>query len=162
MDDADTSDVDVRAALERVGFDPAESILTQRQAVVLLLRERGHTQAAIADRLGTSRANVANVEASARENVEKAVETVRVVRAVEAPVKVAIPAGTDIYDVPERVYETANRADIKVAYSAPELVTRILDEAETAVSGRTIDASLTLSVDQEGEVLISRAGRDRE
>jgi hypothetical protein len=160
MDTAD-DEADASALLAAIGFDPEESALTERQAQVLLLRERGRTQTAIAEMLGTSRANVANVEASARANVAKARETLRVVRAMEAPVRVPIPAGADIYEVPETVYEACNEADIKVAYSAPELVRRLLDDAESVVDGRTIEVSLTLHVTEDGEVVVRRTDRDR-
>lgn len=157
MDAENDDEIDARAVLDEFGFDPARSVLTRRQAEVLLLRQRGYTQAEVAAELGTSRPNVANVEASANENVAKAKETVRLLRVMEAPVQVAVPAGMDIYDVPETVYEACNRAGIKVDYSAPELLKRILDEDEAAVDGRTIEAALTLSVDDTGEVLIRRA-----
>src|SRR6056297_1510835 len=90
--------------LSQTRFDPATSVLTRRQAAVLALRERGLKQRAIAERLDTSRANVAGIEASARANVERARETVAFVDALEAPVRVIVPAGTDLYDVPQRVY----------------------------------------------------------
>ncbi|WP_370515861.1 sigma factor-like helix-turn-helix DNA-binding protein, partial [Halapricum sp. CBA1109] len=76
------SDIDIDAVLDRAGFDPEESVLTRRQAAVLALRERDLTQSTIADRFGTSRANVASIEASARENVRKARETVAVADAL--------------------------------------------------------------------------------
>jgi len=148
--------------LEQVGFDASGNLLTRTQAEVLVLRQRGYTQDEIADLLDSSRPNVANIEARARENIEKAEETVRVTRAIRAPVQVSIPAGTDLYAVPDEVYDACNRADIKVTYSAPELMKRILDEAQHVVSGRTIDAPLTVSVDGSGEVLIRRENRQSE
>ena len=69
-DDADLEGIDPEAVLTRVGFDPETNVLTRRQAEVLALRERGLKQADIADYLGTSRANVSSVEASAREDDE--------------------------------------------------------------------------------------------
>ena len=156
MDAENDDETDVGAVLDEIGFDPERSVLTRRQVEVLLLRQRGYTQAEVAAELGTSRPNVANVEASANENVAKARETVRMLRVMEAPVQVAVPAGMDIYDVPETVFEACDQAGIKVDYSAPELLKRILEADEDAVDGRTIAASLTLSVDEAGEVLIRR------
>jgi len=153
---------EARELLERVGFDSSATVLTRTQAEVLVLRERGYTQDEIADVLGSSRPNVANIEGRATQNVENAEETVRVIRAIRAPVRVEIPTGTDLYDVPDEVYDACNRADVKVAYSAPELMKRILDEAQDVVSGRTIDAPLTVSVDGSGEVLIRRENRQSE
>lgn len=156
MSEDDPSPPAAAAILDRVGFDPAESVLTTRQAEVLVLRKRGLAQAAIADRLGTSRANVANVEASARDNVAKAEATVRFVAAIDAPVQVSIPAETDIYDVPEAVYDACNAEDIKVSYSAPELQRRVLEEAGDVIAGRSIQAPLLVSVTLEGDVQIRR------
>jgi Tfx family DNA-binding protein len=146
----------VRDLLERVGFDASETVLTRTQAEVLVLRQRGYTQEEIAGLLESSRPNVANIEARARDNVAKAEETARLARAIKAPVQVSIPAGTDLYDVPDEVYDASNRADIKVAYSAPELVRRILDDANDVISGRAIDAPLAVSVSEDGEVMIRR------
>ena len=153
-DDDDADAPDARAFLERFGFDAKRSVLTRRQAEILVLRDRGYSQAAIADRLGTSRANVANIEASGRENVQKARETVRFVEAMKAPVRVPIHPGTDIYDVPDEVFDACNEADIKVAHTAPDLMKRLLDEAAEAIRDRTVETPLTVSVNADGEILI--------
>lgn len=162
MNSENNGELEARDFLERVGFDPNKSVLTRRQAEILVLRTRGYTQSEIADLLGTSRANVTNIEASARDNVAKAEETVKLVKAMEAPIRVSIPAGADIYDVPDMIYDACNRADIKVPYSAPELMKRILDEAESVVTERTIETPLTVSVDGDGEVLIRHENRELE
>ena len=70
--DEDGASLDVAALLDRIGFDPETNVLTQRQAEVLALREHGLRQRDIADRLVPSRANVSNIESSARENLQNA------------------------------------------------------------------------------------------
>jgi len=147
-----TDEPDADALLRAIGFDAAESSLTRRQAEVLALRERDHTQAAIADRLGTSRANIASIEASARENVRKAQETVDFVRALRAPARVEIASGTDLYDVPAQVFSACDEADIKVNYTAPELMKQISDAAGTAVEGREVVADLLVTVTTDGTI----------
>ncbi|MDG5776084.1 Tfx family DNA-binding protein [Haloarculaceae archaeon H-GB2-1] len=151
-----TDDLDVSELLRTVGFDAAHSVLTDRQAQVLAMRERDFTQAAIADRLGTSRANIASIEASARENVEKARETVEFVHALRAPAQVSILEGTDLYDVPGKVFAACDDADIKVNYTAPELMKRISDAAEDAIEGREVSENLLVSVTTEGTIKIRR------
>src|SRR6056297_2570265 len=94
---------EVEALLDEIGFDPERSVLTRRQAQVLVLREQGESQAAIADAIGSSRANVSSIEASGRENVERSRETVAFADALHAPVRVNIDTGTDLYDVPQQV-----------------------------------------------------------
>jgi len=152
-----SEEIDVDALLDRVGFDPEHNVLTGRQATVLALRERGVPQADIAERLGTSRANVANVEASARANVEKAREAVAFAEALRAPVRVTIEAGTDIYDVPDAVYAAADESDVTVEYGAPELMKAVVDEADDAIRDRVVMARLLVSVGRDGLVTVRRS-----
>lgn len=140
--------------LEEIGFEPDSSVLTYRQAQVLALRERGISQADIAAALGTSRANVSSVEASARENLEKARETVAFAEALRAPVRVRVPAGTDLYDVPDLVYEACDEAGVKVDYTAPDLMKVVSDAAGTAVSGREVSVPLIVGVTSDGMVRV--------
>jgi Tfx family DNA-binding protein len=150
----DPDDVDAAALLERAGFDADESVLTRRQAEVLSLRERGLRQSDIADRLGTSRANVSSVEASARDNVERARETVAFEEALSAPVRVEIEAGTDLYDAPKRVYDACDEAGVKVNQTAPDLMKAIGDRAGEAVRGREVRDRLFVTVDASGTIRV--------
>ncbi|WP_263018418.1 Tfx family DNA-binding protein [Natronobiforma cellulositropha] len=140
--------------LAEIGFDPDRSVLTYRQAQVLALRERERSQADIAAALGTSRANVSSVEASARENVRKARETVSFADALQAPVQVRIDPGADLYDVPGRIYEACDEAGVKVTHTAPNLMKVISDAAGEAVSGRQIVDGFVVGVTPEGEVRV--------
>jgi hypothetical protein len=159
MDEPDAAgdDVDPDAILDRAGFDADRSVLTRRQAEVLALRERGVRQADIADRLGTSRANVSSVESSARANVEKAHETVAFVEALAAPVQVEVAAGTDLYDVPKLVYDACDEAGVKVNQTAPDLMKRVSDEAGDAVQGREVRETLLVGVTTGGRVRVRRS-----
>jgi len=149
---------DAATILEDAGFDAEQSVLTRRQAEVLALRERGLAQAEIAERLGTSRANVSSVEASARRNVGRAEETVAVAEALCAPVQVQIDPGTDLYDVPDRVYAACDDAGLKVDASTPELLSTVSDRASDALEGRRVAQAVTVAVTPEGELRI-RQGR---
>lgn len=163
MTDSSGSDaVNVDSVLDQVGFDPERNVLTRRQAEVLALRERGLAQAEIADRLGTSRANVSSVEASARRNVERARETVAFADALQAPVRVAVEAGTDLYDVPGMVYSACDEAGVKVSYTAPELMKAVGDSAGDAIAGREVKRSLLIGVTHDGVVQVRRSEADPE
>jgi hypothetical protein len=148
---------DVDGLLQRAGFDPETSVLTRRQAEVLALRERGVRQSDIADQLGTSRANVSSVEASARDNVRKARETVAFSEALAAPVRVEVGAGTDLYDVPELVYEACDEAGVKVNHTAPDLMKLVSDAAGDAVQGREVRKPLLVGVTGDGSVRVRRS-----
>ncbi|ELZ94977.1 transcriptional regulator [Haloferax mucosum ATCC BAA-1512] len=147
--------------LDEAGFDPERSVLTRRQAEVLALRERGVRQATIADRLGTSRANVSSIESSARDNVEKARETVAFVGALTAPVRVEIPAGSDLYDVPTQVYDACDDVGVKVSHAAPDLMKVVSDAAGDAVAGREVRERLFVGVTNDGQVRVRRQANDR-
>ena len=155
-ENAAEEDVDPEALLSRAGFDPERSALTRRQAEVLALRERGVRQAVIAERLGTSRANVSSVEASARENVAKARETVAFAEALTAPVQVTVEPGTALYDVPELVYGACDEAGVKVGHTAPDLMRIVAEEAGGAVRGREVHEELLVGVTDDGEVRVRR------
>lgn len=145
---------DIAELLDEIGFDSENSVLTYRQAQVLALRERGVSQADIAGALGTSRANVSSIESSARENVAKAQETVAFAEALRAPVRIRVPEGTDLYDVPQLVYEACDEAGVKVDHTAPDLMKVVSDAAGTAVSGRQVAAPLIIGVTSEGTVRV--------
>lgn len=151
---ADPAEIDVDALLAETGFDPDENALTRRQAEVYVLRERGYRQADIAEILGTSRANVASVEASARENVRKARNTVAFADILAAPIHVDIDAGTDLYEVPRRVFGTCDEAGIDVGYTAPELMELVTDAANDAVQGRQVTRPITLGVSADGDIQV--------
>jgi hypothetical protein len=152
MSDDEVPDAD--EILAELGFDASANVLTRRQAEVLALRERGIAQAAIAEWLGTSRANVSSVESSARENVARARETVAFAEALHAPVRVRLDAGTDLYDVPNTVYSACDAAGVKVSHTAPELMKLVSDEAGDAVRGREVTRDLTVGVTSEGTLRV--------
>lgn len=150
------TEIDADTILGRAGFDPDESILTRRQAEVLALRERGLTQSSIAERFGTSRANIASIESSARENVCKARDTVAVAEALRSPVQVQVVSGTDLYDVPADIFDACDEADVKVPHTAPELLGEITDGAGDAVVGREVRTDLLVSVSAGGDIRVRR------
>lgn len=150
-----TEDVpDVDEILAMAGFDPDTNVLTSRQAEVLALRERDVSQAAIAEELGTSRANVSKVESSARDNVERAKETVAFSETLKAPVQIEIEPGTDLYEVPDRVYDACDRNGVKVPYSAPEVMKLVSDNAGDAVTGREISSNVLIGVTSDGTMRV--------
>ncbi|AGN00268.1 transcriptional regulator [Salinarchaeum sp. Harcht-Bsk1] len=151
---ADSEAADI---LADAGFDAEASVLTPRQAEVLALRERGLAQNEIAERLGTSRANVSSVESSARRNVEKARATVAVAEALQAPVRLQFEPGTDVYEIPDRVYAACDDAGVKVDAATPELISIVTEAAGGAFEGRRLVDPVTIAVTAEGEIRVRTA-----
>jgi Tfx family DNA-binding protein len=151
---ADGGVPDPEELLARLSFDPETSVLTRRQAEVLVLREQGLRQTTIADILGTSRANVSSVESSARENVAKAEETVAFAAAMAAPVRVQVERGTDLYEVPTMIFDACDAAGVKVSRTAPEVLQLITEAASVAVDGRLVSDAFTVDVTPEGQLQV--------
>lgn len=156
--DDEREDIDGTAVLREVRFDAERTLLTRRQAEVLVLREQGLKQATIADRLGTTRENVTGIESRARENIEKARETVSFMEMLAAPVRVEVPEGTDLYAAPGLVFDACDEAGVKVTHNAPDLMKLISDAAGEAVEGRQVRTTLFVNVTSDGTVRVRKAG----
>lgn len=160
MDSRDLTELNgVDDLLSEAGFDPDENVLTRRQAQVLALREREFSQDAIADILGTTRANISSIEASARRNVDRANETVAVAAALRAPVRVRIDPGTDLFDVPDAIFRACDEAGTKVAHPSAEVVRAVRQDVPTAIDDGQVVTSLLIGVDKDGTITI-RAGTE--
>lgn len=152
-------DEDVDALLHAAGFDEDRCVLTRRQAEVLALREREVPQREIAERLGTSRANVSSIEASARRNVQKARETIAVADALAEPVRVPIGTGTDLFNVPDVVYTTCDDIGTKVTHTSAALIRRVREQTPNAIRDETIVSPIVIGVSPDGTITVQRADR---
>lgn len=137
---------------EELDVDEASMFLTRRQATVLAMRERGLDQGAIASELSCSRANVSNIERSARENIEKARATLSFAEVLTAPVRVELPAGLPLHEAPERIYAACDEVDLKVNHGAPELMRTLTASASDADQRGRLTEDLVVSVTSAGEV----------
>lgn len=134
--------------------DASGTVLTERQAEVLAMREAGHTQAAIAETLGTSVANVSAVERAARENVAAARRTLELVRVLEARTRVAAGAGTDLRDLVDRIYEAADEAGIRVPHTDPVLSALLHDRLGDRLDGRRLMGPVEVGLTADGSVVV--------
>lgn len=151
---ADDLDTLIDRTLDEMQFDDATSHLTARQATVLVLREHGIEQASIADHLGCSRANVSSIESSARKNIDRSRQTIRFVELLSAPVRIELPTGLDLYEVPDIIYSTCDEHDVKVSHGAPELIRLVRDTGGEAVLDGTIVDDLVIHVASDGSVRV--------
>jgi Tfx family DNA-binding protein len=74
--------------------------------------------------------------------------------ALSAPVRLTVEAGTDLYDVPNRVYSACDDAGVKVNRTAPELMKLVGDAAGDAVHGREVRRDITVTVTTDGTVQV--------
>lgn len=101
--------------------------LTKRQFEVLKMRREGETLAEIALKLRTSRSNVSAILRTARENVDKARNTLKLIETIKWPIKIDVKAGSNIYEVSERVFRKADEKGIKVSHNYSDVVRQITE-----------------------------------
>jgi hypothetical protein len=131
-----------------------DTFLTEAQMRVLGLRARGLTQAEIARRLKTSRANVCILERRARANVARAERTLKLAERLRAPVVLELKPGDDILAAPERLFKAADAAKVMVKLSTPELIAKIREGAGDRLHGREALKRIELIITADGDVLV--------
>ena len=134
---------------------PKDTFLTEAQARVLELRAKGLTQAEIARKLRTSRANVCILERRARDNIARAERTLKLAAKLRAPVVLEVKQGNDILEVPNRLFKAADAAKIRVKLSTPDIIAKIREGARDKLHGRSATQSFDVVLTSEGELLIS-------
>ena len=146
--------------LRELNFDEHSMFLTHRQATVLALREKGADQGEIAAHLDCTRANVSNIERSARENIEKARATLSFAEKLTAPVRVKLHTDVGLHEIPDRIYEACDAVDVKVNYGAPELMRKIATVSPASEQRGRLVEDLVVTVTSEGEVHLVSASDD--
>lgn len=131
-----------------------DTMLTARQLEVLELREQGHTQAAVADRLGTTDSNVSAIERAAKANVEKARKTLELARVVRSPVRFTVDSGTSFDDVVDEIYRRGDEAGTKVDYCRPELYAHLYGLLDDTIDDNEIGRPLELGLSRDGDVKV--------
>ncbi len=134
---------------------PKDTFLTEAQARVLGLRVKGLTQAEIARKLKTSRANVCILERRGRDNIARAERTLKLAAKLRAPVVLEVRQGDDILEVPKRLFKAADAAKIRVKLGTPDIIAKIREGAGDKLHGRSATQSFDVVLTSDGELLIS-------
>jgi Tfx family DNA-binding protein len=132
--------------------DEKDMLLTPRQIEVLRMKKKGMTQADIARKMKTTRGNICIIESTAMKNIEKARNTVKFYRAMEAPVWITVAPGTDLYDVAPMIFKEADRKKIKIAIDSAMIVVKLKTEAQDRIQHRVTVGEIDVSVDEQGNV----------
>ncbi len=133
------------------------SFLTERQIFVLRMRSKDLSQQEVSEILGTTRSNVSILEKRALQNVERAKNTLRQWTMIQAPVSVTVPEGTDVFEVPGRVFQEADRKGVRLSLNSLDLIVRLRSEAPQVLKKRVVIRDLEIFVTENGEVLVQDA-----
>ena len=130
--------------------------LTERQMLVLRLRNDGRSQEEIASSLGTTKQNISAIEKMARKNIEQAENTIKFIKTLDAPVWFEVAVGTRLGDLVGMIYERADSETMKVhvRYDGVALASRIRDLAEKQVRHRVVVIGFEVGITGNGDVLV--------
>lgn len=128
-----------------------DSFLTPSQIKVLELRAQGLTQDEVAELIGTTRVNVSITEKRAKENVEKARNTLRTFEMLH-PVVLSIPRGTDLFQVPVLIFREADKHGVKVLYNTTSLIGILRRRAKAKIIGNRVAEGFKILILRGGKV----------
>jgi len=131
-----------------------ESFLTEIQINVLNLRKRGYTQDEIANTMGTSRANISMIEKRARENIEKARNTLSIYNDIIAPSKIKIDKGTDVFNIPKIIFSKSDKDEIHVNYSSLQIMEFVNQNAQRYIKNRMVVEPFVVTILQNGDIFV--------
>jgi HTH-type transcriptional regulator, fmd operon transcriptional regulator len=134
--------------------DEKDTHLTGRQIEVLKLKRKGLSQADIARKLKTTRGNISTIETTAQKNIAKAEKTLKLYRALNAPVWITVPSGTDLYEIPQLIFKEADRRKIKISIDSATVIVRLKASAPDRIEHRVTSGDINISVDENGNVTI--------
>lgn len=128
--------------------------LTEKQIKVLKLRARGFTQADISRQFGTTRANISATEKKATTNIQRARNTMTLVKMLEAPLWFTAMPEEDLNDIVKKIYDKADSSGIHISQNFPALANLIQEKAKDKIRGRRVLLEMEIAVTRDGEVLV--------
>jgi Tfx family DNA-binding protein len=132
--------------------------LTDRQVEVLELRETGLTQQEVADKLGTTNANISAIERAAEENVAKARQTLALMRSLRAPVQLSVTPGTTFESLVDRIYQRGDEAGVSIDFCEPELYAHLYSHLESHATQGEVDTEVVVGITSDGSVKLFTDG----
>lgn len=128
--------------------------LTERQVEVLTLRKDGYTQQEVADRLGTTDANISAIERAAEQNVEKARRTLELVRTLDAPVRFTVESGTPFDELIETIYRRADETGTKIDSCRPDLYTDLYESMDEHLDQNQVVDAVEIGITPDGDITV--------
>ena len=129
-----------------------DSLLTERQKIVLRYRNKGLTLQQIADILGTSKPDICTIEKRALENIRRAQATLDTLWTLNTTPICTIKAGSDLFEVISLFYAEAAKRAIRLPEDPIELINRLRSENPERIHGRYVKEDIALYLREDGEI----------
>jgi hypothetical protein len=134
--------------------DDASSFLTERQIEVIKLRHKGRSQQEVADMIGTTRSNISILEKRAHQNIVRAQNTLRQWMTIQAPISLKVTAGTDVFDIPARIFQAADRMSIQLPATSLDIIFQLRRGAPELFKKRALSQDIEIYVTEDGELIV--------
>ena len=108
------------------------------------------TQQQVADLIHTSKANVCLIERSARENIQRAKETLEFVNTLDARLLCVVKKGSDLFDSVPLIIEEAQKTGTQMTFDQMDLINRLRDEFPHRIHGRFIKQDIEVFLETSG------------
>lgn len=133
-------------------LDNTETHLTKRQLEVLRRKKNGMSIQEIAEELNTSVPNISHILESAKKNVKKSENTLKLVMTIEWPIKLDFETGTDLFDISKKIFEKADKENVHLDITGSELVELLGDEVGNKTVDREIQVDIRVAISGEGKI----------
>lgn len=125
---------------------------------MLRLRLQGLSQADVAEMLGTTRSNVSILEKRARQNIARAERTLQQWMMIRAPISLQVKAGTDVFDLPGKIFEAADRRSLRLPVTSMDIIVQLRRKAPRIFKKRALERDAEIFVTEDGEILVQVIG----
>lgn len=132
----------------------AASFLTEKQIKVLQLRQKGQSQQEVADMMGTTRSNISILEKRAHQNIARSRITLRQWMTIQAPIHLKILTGTDVFDIPARIFQAADRNSIQLPSTSLDIIDQLRRMAPKLFKKRALLQDIEIYVTEDGEIIV--------
>lgn len=76
---------------------------------------------------------------------------------IQAPIKVSVPKGTDLFEIPAVIFAEADLKGFKLPVTSIDIIVQLRTKAPELVQRRALDRDVEICVMQTGELLIDTA-----
>jgi Tfx family DNA-binding protein len=111
------------------------------------------TQQHVADLIHTSKANVCTIERSARENIQRAKETLTFVNTLDARLLCVIKKGSDLFDSVPLIIEETQKTGTQISFDQIDLINQLRNEFPHRIHGRYIKQDIEVFLETSGGLL---------
>ena len=129
--------------------------LTDRQIQILKMRSMAMSQTEIALELGTTKSNISIIEGQAKANIERAKNTMKIVKMLQASIWIDIEPNTDIYEIPGIIFAEADKKNIWIPKGGPSVLAFIEKQVRDRLRERKVLEKIEIGITDKGDILIN-------